>query len=74
MNKLIAVLSISLGVLAGCAQPGSDKMRQDGMMGKDKHEMMMQHEMMMKDCKMEKDEMMMKDCMMKKEESMKRTQ
>lgn len=68
MNKLIAVLSISLGVLAGCAQPGHDRMQQDGMMGMDKNDMNMQHEMMMKDCKMEKDEAIMKDCMMKNEE------
>jgi hypothetical protein len=58
MNKLIAALSISLGVLAGCAQPEPD--------------MMMKDSMLMKDCKMEKDEMLMKDCMMKKDEMMKK--
>lgn len=63
MNKLIAVMSISLGVLAGCAQPGHGRMDGDNMK---------KHDMMMEDCKMQQDEMMRKDCMMKNDEMMKK--
>lgn len=69
MNKLIAALSISLGVLAGCAQAGPDMTMKDSTM---KTDGMMKGDMMMKDCKMEKDEMLMKDCMMKQDEMMKK--
>ena len=71
MNKLIAVLSISLGVLAGCAQHGPAMMKNDGMK---KNDSTMRQDPMQKDCAMEKSDTPGQECMMKKEGSMKGTQ
>lgn len=70
MTKLIAILGISLAVLAGCAQPGPRMMQNDPMT--EKGRMMDENSMSGKDCTMETDEMMRKDCMMKQDERMKK--